>query len=110
MSSPELSGCAALESLALARGTVDRVTGRRADREWIDAAWKDPRTRVVVVQDGHALVREGDGHVELVFAAPEEAPPGTRFLLGEDTDLVLRELLGLTDEELRALHEERVLA
>ena len=69
-----------LHDLALARGTVDRVTRRRTDQEWIDAAWKDPRTRVLVVHDGHALVR-GD---ELVFVSPEEAPAGTRFLLGED--------------------------
>jgi NAD+ diphosphatase len=75
-----LSGCGPLASLALARGTVDRVTWRRADQEWINAAWKDPRTRVVVVSDGHALVRE-DG---LVFLTPEEAPAGTRFLLGQD--------------------------
>jgi NAD+ diphosphatase len=69
-----------LHDLALARGTVDRVTRRRTDQEWIDAAWKDPRTRVLVVHGGHALVR-GD---ELVFASPEEASAGTRFLLGED--------------------------
>jgi NAD+ diphosphatase len=89
VTSPEPSGCAPLNNLALARGTVDRVTERRTDRDWIDAAWKDPRTRVLVVRDGHALVREGDGHVGLVFAAPEEAPAGTRFLLGEDADGVV---------------------
>jgi NAD+ diphosphatase len=69
-----------LNNLALARGTVDRITHRRTDKDWIDAAWKDPRTRVLVVHDGHALVRE-DG---LVFLMPEEAPEGTRFLLGQD--------------------------
>ncbi len=72
-----------LEHLALARGTVDRATKRRTDQEWIEAAWKDPRTKVLVVHDGQALVRGDD---ELVFIAPEEAPAGTRFLLGEDTD------------------------
>ena len=85
MTSPELSGCAPLDNLALARGTVDRVTRRRTDKDWIDAAWKDPRTRVLVVREGHALVR-GD---ELVFISPEEAPAGTRFLLGQDTDGVI---------------------
>jgi NAD+ diphosphatase len=69
----------------LARGTVDRITHRRTDKDWIDAAWKDPRTRVLVVHDGHALVRE-DG---LVFVTPEEAPAGTRFLLGQDSDGVV---------------------
>jgi NAD+ diphosphatase len=71
--------------LVLARGTVDRITHRRTDKDWIDAAWKDPRTRVLVVHDGHALVRE-DG---LVFVTPEEAPAGTRFLLGQDSDGVV---------------------
>ena len=76
---------APLEGLALARGTVDRVTKRRTDKDWIDAAWKDPRTRVVVVHQGQALVRD-DG---LVFVPPEETPAGTRFLLGEDADGVV---------------------
>ena len=78
-----------LGELALARGTVDRITARRSDKDWIDAAWKDPRSRLLVVQDGDAIVREvGDG-VELVFISPEEAPPGTRFLLGQDDDGVV---------------------
>jgi NAD+ diphosphatase len=85
VTSPGGSGCAPLDNLALARGTVDRVTRRRTDQDWIDAAWKDPRTRVVVVADGHALVRD-DG---LVFSSPDEAPAGTRFLLGEDADGVV---------------------
>jgi NAD+ diphosphatase len=83
VTSPELSGCAPLDHLALARATVDRVTKRRTDQDWIDAAWKDPRTRVLVVHDGHALVHDQQ---ELVFISPGAAPAGTRFLLGEDTD------------------------
>jgi len=75
-----------LGSLALARGTVDRVTARRLDTDWLDAAWKDPRTRVLVVSDGSALVREDGDHIELVFVPPDQAPPGTRFLLGQDSD------------------------
>jgi NAD+ diphosphatase len=74
-----------LHNLALARGTVDRITKRRTDQEWIDAAWKDPRTRVLVVHQGQALVRDD----ALVFLSPEEAPAGVRFLLGEDTDGVV---------------------
>jgi NAD+ diphosphatase len=85
VTSPELTGPYALGRLALARGTVDRVTTRRQDQDWIDAAWKDPRTRVLVVHEGQALVRD-DG---LVFVAPEEAPAGIRFLLGEDHDGVV---------------------
>jgi NAD+ diphosphatase len=42
-----------------------------------------------VVSDGRAVVREDDEHVELVFVSPEEAPAGTRFLLGQDEDGVV---------------------
>jgi NAD+ diphosphatase len=75
-----------LEALALARGTVDRVTEKRADQDWIDAAWKDPRTLVLVVSDGKALARLDNEHAELVFVPPAEAPAGLRMLLGQDTD------------------------
>jgi NAD+ diphosphatase len=75
-----------LESLALARGTVDRMTHRRTDKDWLAAAWADPRTRVLVVSDGQAPVRPED---ELVFVSPRQAPAGTRFLLGQDADGVV---------------------
>jgi NAD+ diphosphatase len=78
-----------LGELALARGTVDRVTARRTDKDWIDAAWKDPRNRLLVVNEGQAMVREDGDRVELIFVSPEEAPPGTRFLLGQDADAVV---------------------
>jgi len=78
-----------LGALALARGTVDRMTRRRTDQDWIEAAWKDPRTRVLVVNEGHALVREDGGRVELILVPPEQAPSGTRFLLGQDQDGVV---------------------
>jgi NAD+ diphosphatase len=78
-----------LGALALARGTVDRVTEKRFDRDWLDAAWKDPRTRVLVVSDGRALVRMDNEHAELVFLSPPEAPEGLRMLLGQDADDVV---------------------
>ena len=78
-----------LESLALSRGTVDRVTHRRTDKDWLDAAWADPRTRVLVVSDGFAPVRLDDEHAELIFVSPREAPAGTSFLLGQDADGVV---------------------
>jgi len=74
-----------LESLALSRGTVDRLTEKRTDAAWLDAAWADPGTRVLVVSDGRALVRLTDDEAALVFIPPAEAPDGTRFLLGQDT-------------------------
>jgi NAD+ diphosphatase len=76
-------------SLALSRGTVDRVTDRRADAEWLDAAWADPASRVLVVSAGQALVRDGGDRMDLVFVAPGDAPAGTRLLLGQDDDGVV---------------------
>jgi NAD+ diphosphatase len=68
---------------------VDRAGNRRADIEWIEQAWTDPKTRVLVVHDARALVRTNGGHAdqhpELVLRAPQEAPEGTRFLLGIDS-------------------------
>ena len=83
------AGLSPLGELALARGTVDRMTKRRTDQDWIDRAWKDPRTRVLVVSQGQALVRESGDQVELVLVPPDQAPPGTRFLLGQDADDVV---------------------
>ena len=76
-----------LDSLALSRGTVDRLTEQRTDTAWLDAAWADRGTRVLVVSDGQALARIDDddrGHAALVFVPPSQAPDGTRFLLGRD--------------------------
>jgi NAD+ diphosphatase len=73
-----------LDSLALSRGTVDRLTEKRADPEWLDAAWADPGTRVLVVSDGQALARIDDETAALIFVPPGQAPDGTRFLLGQD--------------------------
>jgi len=41
---------------------------------------------VLVVEDGQALARFGDGKAELVFVAARLAPDGQRFLLGVDAD------------------------
>jgi NAD+ diphosphatase len=41
---------------------------------------------VLVVSDSQALVRSADGRPELVFISSAEAPEGTKFLLGVDTD------------------------
>jgi len=78
-----------LDSLALSRGTVDRLTEKRSDREWLDAAWADPAARVLVVSDGQALVRIDDDQAALILVPPDQAPDGTRFLLGQDADGVV---------------------
>ena len=71
-------------SMALSRGTVDRATHRRLDAEWLDEAWADPASRVLVVSAGQALVREDGDRMNLVFTAPGDAPDGVRLLLGQD--------------------------
>jgi NAD+ diphosphatase len=40
---------------------------------------------VLIVQDGRVLARYDDSSAELVFVPPEQAPEGTRFLLGIDS-------------------------
>ncbi|MGP4029632.1 NAD(+) diphosphatase [Actinomadura sp. 3N407] len=74
-----------LEWLALARGTLDRVALHRRDDAWLDAAWTEPETRVLVVQDGRALVTY-EPSPALVFVPAEQAPDGERWLLGVDDD------------------------
>jgi NAD+ diphosphatase len=85
----ELSEVPGLRGLALSRATVDRATARRGDTEWLANAWADPETRVVVVEDGRALVRSGPGTEELVFVPPQHAPEGVRFLLGVADDVAV---------------------
>lgn len=74
---------ASLDWLALARGALDRVGERRGDDDWLARTWVDPRTRVLVVERGKALVRP---EPSLVLVPPDEAPEGDRYLLGVDTD------------------------
>ena len=74
-----------LGGFALARSEVDRASARREDPDWIAAAWADSRSRVLVLDEGQALVRFGDGAAELVLVPPVQAPEGLKFLLGVDT-------------------------
>jgi NAD+ diphosphatase len=73
-----------LGGFVLARSAVDRVSARRADTDWLAAAWADPATRVLVLENARALVRFGDKEADLVLVPPAEAPEGLRFLLGVD--------------------------
>ena len=66
-----------------ARGPLDRAAHRRMDDGWLAAAWE--RAKVVVVDDGHVLVRPGEPP-ELVLIDPAQAPAGERFFLGEEED------------------------
>ncbi|PSK97381.1 NAD+ diphosphatase [Murinocardiopsis flavida] len=86
---------------ALSRGGVDMVGHRRADAEWLESAWADPKTRVLVLEGGEpgeygwqalmvkqsrALVSTGTDGVHLVFHPPGDTPPGERYLLGADPE------------------------
>jgi NADH pyrophosphatase NudC (nudix superfamily) len=73
-----------LGGFVLARSTLDRVSARRGDTDWLAAAWADPGTRVLVLDNARALVRFGDKEAELILVPPAEAPEGLRFLLGVD--------------------------
>jgi NAD+ diphosphatase len=75
-----------LGPLVLSRGEVDRSGLLRTDEAWLAQAWADPNTRVVAVQRGQALIRLAGGGAELVFARPDQAPDGVRFLLGVAAD------------------------
>ena len=79
---PALPG---LGPLALARGTLDRASERRTDPEWLDRAWADPGSRVLVVDHGRALVRFAP-HPALVLLPPSQAPDGPHYFLGLDDD------------------------
>jgi NAD+ diphosphatase len=82
---PALTG-PALTNLALARAEVDRHAELRNDLDWLEAAWSDPATRVLVVERGQALCEFDDEHARLSFVEPASAPDGVRFLLGVDED------------------------
>ena len=49
---------------------MDRVSVRRGDTEWLAAAWADPATRVLVLDNAQALVRFGDKEAELILVLP----------------------------------------
>ena len=90
VSGPVASSAAGAEGrlgeLALSRATVDRAVEHRADAQWVEQAWASPRTRVLVVSDSRALIDLTGGEYGLVFLSSADAPEGTRFLLGVDSD------------------------
>ena len=80
-----------LGRLALARGTLDRLTELRSDEAWLEKAWADPRTRVLTVQDGRAAIRfESGGDAALLLEPSADVPADVpRCLLGQDADGVV---------------------
>ena len=75
-----------LGPLLLSRTSIDRAAALRHDERWLEQAWAEEKTRVLVVHEGRTLIhRYGDG-AALVLLPPAEAPPGPRYLLGVDED------------------------
>lgn len=75
-----------LGPLLLARSAIDRSAALRGDAEWLKRAWADGASRVVVVDDGQALVRRDGDEAALVLLPTAEAPEGERYLLGVGVD------------------------
>jgi NAD+ diphosphatase len=73
-----------LGPLSLARSAVDRATHHRGDQAWVDAAWADEKSRVLVLDGAQAMVRFSGDEAALVLTGPGGAPEGVRFLLGVD--------------------------
>ena len=71
---------AQLHGLTLGRAVVDRDAGRRADIDWLAAAWDDPATRVVRLRDGRAAVTGDPPRLDL--SVRPDVPADRRFLLG----------------------------
>ena len=73
-----------LPHVALSAHAHNRMGLRRTDEAWLSERMSDPATRVLVVA-GNRL-RPVDGQV--VWVSPDQAPEGTRVLLGERDDVV----------------------
>lgn len=69
-------------SIALSEPAHDRLAEHRGDQEWLDRAWADPGTRVLVVAG--TRLRAGEGRLD--WRSTAEAPEGIRVLLGRMGD------------------------
>jgi NAD+ diphosphatase len=65
----------------IGRAGIDRAAHLRMDDEWLRSAWVHPLSRMIVVEDGRAIV-DGDA---LVWTPTAEAPAGERYFLGVKT-------------------------
>jgi NAD+ diphosphatase len=65
--------------VALSRHAHDRIADRRVDDDWLAEVWGDPATRVLVVAGTRFRLFDG----RLAWVSPQDAPEGTRVLLGD---------------------------
>ena len=78
-----------LQDLALARFTVDRAAAVRANPNWIDDAWNDARTRILLVDQGKIPVTDDLSPILLqpsAFAVALEDLRDATVLLGLDDE------------------------
>ena len=75
-----------LPEFAFQHSQHDRMSDRRSDVEFLDSAWADPRSRVVVIRNLE-LATAADGS-RLATVSTSEAPVGERMLLGSAASVV----------------------
>lgn len=68
----------------LSRSVVDRASARRPDERWLAAAWADPSSRVLLLDEGQATVVDTEAGPSLVLVAAGDAPEGERLFLGTE--------------------------
>jgi NAD+ diphosphatase len=66
-------------SIALSRQAHDRIADRRVDEAWLAEVWSDPATRVLVIAGTRFRLVDD----QVPWVPPQEAPEGTRVLLGD---------------------------
>jgi NAD+ diphosphatase len=84
-----------LAEFSFRRTAHDRLAERRDDPAFLEQAWQDPKTRVLVMHRW-TLATLGDRR-GLRFVAPAEAPAGERMLLGAVDGVVHFLVLAETD-------------
>ncbi len=77
-----------LGPLLLARNAIDRSAALRNDSGWLERAWADDKTRVLLIDGGKSMIRRFTADAGLVLLSPSEVPEGQRYLLGVDADNV----------------------
>ncbi|MCZ4497775.1 MAG: nudC [Marmoricola sp.] len=70
--------------IALSRYPHDRIAERRTDDAWLAEVWADPGTRVLVIAGTRIQLLDG----AIAWVGPDQAPTGTRVLLGDRDGVV----------------------
>jgi NAD+ diphosphatase len=68
--------------LTFSRPQHERAAQRRKDQDWLDRRWREPGTRVIVVDGGRVAADPSTGAVRWIDTS--SAGPGERYLLGLD--------------------------